>query len=274
MCFWFMKVKPRGESQVDPYDGRFYRLYRGFLEGALRLRIVVLGVVAGFMALAGFAFQFVVQEFFPASDRIQFLVYLDMPAGTHVTETARVVEELGDWLGDEAINQSRGQRHDCLRGRRRTALLLVPIAHRPRPHLGFMIVNTHSSESIPEMVGRVRQRLLDQVPDVRGRVMAMWLGASETGLVEVRISGPDADILVEKAEHLLAGLRSIPGTVDVRHDWENRGVKIRVDVDQARAPRRPHLRGSRQFIKRVYRRRGGNRLPGGRPGYPDHFTRA
>ena len=87
------------------------------------------------------------------------------------------------------------------------------------------------------MVGRVRQRLLDQSPGVRGRVMAMWLGASETGLVEVRISGPDADVLVEKAEHLLAGLRSIPGTVDVRHDWENPVVKIRVDVDQARARR-------------------------------------
>ena len=67
--------------------------------------------------------------------------------------------------------------------------------------------------------------------------MAMWLGPSETGLVEVRVVGPNADILADKAEHLLAGLRSIPGTVDVRHDWENRVVKIRVDVDQARARR-------------------------------------
>ena len=236
MCFWFMKVKPREESRANPYDGRFYRLYRGFLEGALRLRIVVLGLIAGFMALAGFAFQIVIQEFFPASDRNQFLVYLDMPAGTHVTETARVVEKLGDWLGDEAVNpEVSGTIAYVGSGGPRFFLSLAPID--PDPHLRFMIVNTHSSESVPEMVGRVRQRLLDQFPSVRGRVMAMWLGASETGLVEVRISRPDTDILVEKAEHLLAGLRSIPGTVDVRHDWENPVVKIRVDVDQARARR-------------------------------------
>jgi multidrug efflux pump subunit AcrB len=65
----------------------------------------------------------------------------------------------------------------------------------------------------------------------------MWLGATETGLFEVRLSGPDDEVLMAKADHLLEGLRAIPGTVDVMQDWENKIWKVTIEVDQARARR-------------------------------------
>ena len=114
-------------------------------------------------------------------------------------------------------------------------LSLAPLD--PDPHIAFMVVNTESGDQVPEMVRRTRDFILAEIPEARGRVMAMWLGASETGLVEFRISGPDAEVLTRKAAHLLAGLRAIPGTIDIKQDWENRVLKIEVLVDQARARR-------------------------------------
>ncbi len=240
MCAWFMKVTPRAASAqgaaVDPYGGAFYRTYRTLLETALRMRMLALGLLVVAIIGAGLGFRFVVQEFFPASDRNQYLVYLDLPAGSHVEKTKAAVQRLSDWLGDEAMNpEVTGTIAYVGSGGPRFFLSLAPID--PDPHLAFVIVNSETGGQVPEMVQRTRNFILDEIPEARGRVMAMWLGASEPGLAEIRISGPDADLLAQKAEHLLAGLRAMPGAVDVKQDWENKVLKVEVLVDQARARR-------------------------------------
>jgi len=240
MCFWFIKVKPQqaagGKPAPDPYGGMVYRVYRGFLETALKMRLVVMVAVVGALVVASYSFRFVVQEFFPASDRNQYLVYLDLPAGTDVDKTVQAVQRLSDWLDEDSINpEVTGTIAYVGSGGPRFFLSLAPLD--PDPHIAFMVVNTESHLQVSEMVERTRQYLLDHFPDVRGSVKKMWLGASETGLVEIRISGPDSDVLTEKAEHLLNRLREIPGTVDIEQDWENRILKIEVLVDQARARR-------------------------------------
>ena len=71
---------------------------------------------------------------------------------------------------------------------------------------------------------------MDQVPNVRGRVKAMYLGSSEPGILEIRLSGPDIDTLIEQAEELKAGLRKIPGTLDIMDDWNNRTISLMSQV--------------------------------------------
>jgi len=114
-------------------------------------------------------------------------------------------------------------------------LSLAPVD--PDPFVAFLIVNTQTSEQVPELVQRTAQYVLDNFPNVRGRVKSMWLGGSETGLMQVRLSGPDPDVLLEQAEQLMAALRKIPGTIDIKQDWNNRVFTAKADVDQARARR-------------------------------------
>ncbi len=242
MCVWFMKVPaaPEGTGaegpRIDPYAGRFYSGYRGLLEALLRLRYGVLILsVAGLLA-AGYAFGFVVKEFFPPGDRDQFLVYLDLPAGSHVDETTAAVKQLDAWLQNGEINpEITGTVAYVGSGGPRFFLSLAPLD--PDPHVAFMVVNTQSAAQVPAMVERTRRYALDNLPGVQVRPKAMWLGPSETGIVALRLSGPDGTALIAHAEAVMAGLRAIPGTIDVRHDWENRVATIEVQVDQARARR-------------------------------------
>ena len=239
MCFWFIKVKPRQASSdgaADPYGGRFYRIYRGLLEAALRMRYLLLIVVLAALVVAAYGFRFIVQEFFPASDRNQFLIFLDLPAGSHVDETAQAVERLTAWLGDKSANpEITGTIAYVGSGGPRFFLSLAPLD--PDSHIAFIVANTETGPQVPALVARTREHILDNLPNVSGQVKAMWLGASETGLVEVRINGLDAEVLRQKAEHLLSRLREIPGTVGIEQDWENRVLKVQVLVDQARARR-------------------------------------
>jgi multidrug efflux pump subunit AcrB len=238
MCCWFLKTKPAvgadKQQERDPYQGRFYRFYRGILKFSLRFRFLVLAITVGIFVLALYAASFVPQAFFPGGDRNQYLVYLDLPAGTRIEETDRTVRELSAWLQDKEQNpEITGTIAYVANGGPRFFLSLSPLD--PDPFLAFLIVNTETNEEVPELVERTSQYILNYFPNVRGRVKAMWLGGSETGLMQVRLSGPGIEVLQEQTEKLMAALRKIPGTIDIKQDWNNRVITAKADVDQARA---------------------------------------
>jgi multidrug efflux pump subunit AcrB len=239
MCYWFLKTPATGADKQgahDPYQGRFYRFYRGILKLSLRFRFLVLAVTAGIFVLALYAASFIPQAFFPSGDRNQYLVYLDLPAGTRIEETDRTVRELSVWLQDKGQNpEITGTIAYVGNGGPRFFLSLAPVD--PDPFVAFLIVNTETSKQVPELVTRTSQHIMNHFPNVRGRVKAMWLGGSETGLFQIRLSGPGIEVLLEQSEQLMAALRKIPGTIDIKQDWNNRVMMAIVDVDQIRARR-------------------------------------
>jgi multidrug efflux pump subunit AcrB len=246
MCFWFMKVKPIVASEkigqsdavggVDPYAGKFYRIYRRVLEFFLHFRYVVLAFTIVLFLLGGLAARFLVREFFGPSDRNQLLIYIDLPAGDNIRTTDRVVQRLTEWLSNKKKNPEINSTIAYVAtGGPRFYLALSPFD--PDPNRAFLIVNTENAEQVPELVERVRQHILSDIPEANGRVKQMWLGGTEPGLLEIRLVGPDAEYLYEKGNRLLTELYRIPGVLDVRSDWENKVVKTAITVDQARARR-------------------------------------
>ena len=241
MSFWFMKAEEAeqpngGEAQANPYDSRIYTAYRGLLARMLGNRTFVL-LVAGGTLIAGFMLAGTfVREFFGPSNRNQFLVYVDLPAGSKIEATDAAIQRLSTWLADENENPEVTSAIAYVgTGGPRFFLSLGPID--PDPNHGFLVVNTQTGDQSPRVVERVRQYFADMMPEAEGRVKLMWLGASEPGYLEFRLIGPDPEQLHVKGQQLVAGIKAIPGTLDVRHDWENKVLKILVVVDQARARR-------------------------------------
>lgn len=239
MCYWFLNEKPsKGTDQApkDPYQGKFYQIYRSILKFSLNNRSLVLIITGCIFVVATYAMTFIPQVLFPNGDRNQYLVYLDLPAGTHIEETDRTVRELSDWLLDKDENpEITGTIAYVGNGGPRFFLSLAPVDSDP--FVGFLIVNTQSGKDVPELVSRTRTYIQENLTNARGRVKAMWLGGTETGLLEIRLSGPNIDVLLDHSEHLMGALRNIPGTIDIKQDWNNSVLSVKTDVDQARARR-------------------------------------
>ena len=239
-CYWFMKPKPAvgtdKQEKIDPYQGKFYQIYRKILVFGLRNRLLVLGFVGVLFALSVFGFTKVPRILFPNGDRNQYTVYLDYPAGTHIEATDRSVQKFCAWLQDKEENpEITGAIAYVGNGGPRFFLSLSPTD--PDPNNAFVIVNTQTGDQVEALIERTRQYLLDNFPNTRGRVKAMFLGSSEPGIMEIRLSGPDIDVLTNQAEQLKAGLRKIPGTLDIMDDWNNRVISAKIKVDQYRARR-------------------------------------
>ena len=238
VCIWFMKGKTRqeGGDGEEHFDGRVYDFYRSFLNTVLRARLLIVLLMILALGAAGFAFKFVIKEFFPANDRNQFLIYLDLPAGSHVSSTVDAARRLTDWLEDKKENPEITSTITYVgSGGPRFFLSLAPTD--PDPHRAFVLANTETSKQVPGMVKKVNAFGLERIPEARTSAKTMWFGPGETGIVEVRLTGSDRAVLGDKAEVLMAALRAIPGTLNINQDWENKVLTVKVIVDQVRARR-------------------------------------
>ncbi len=239
MCLWFMKVKPpkqSSEGAEPPKPNRFTLAFTSLLRLALRFRLIVIALTIALLAGAGVAASGLVKSFFGTSERNQLLVYVDLPAGYRINATQQTVEAITNWLSNEEINPEVASTIAYVgNGGPRFFLSLSPVD--PDPHVAFMIVNTVTAADAPVMRQRLQEYLDANYPDVNGRVKEMWLGGSEPGLVEFRISGPDAELLFEKGRQLAGELNTLPGIAFVHNDWENKVLQAQVVVDQSRARR-------------------------------------
>ncbi len=238
ICNWFIKVdvSPAGADGEDRFNGLMYDIYRKVLDLVLKFRLAFLGLVLLALLASAYSFKWLDKEFFPLGDRNQYLVYIDLPAGSSVPQTQEVVARLADWLSDKSINPEIASNVAyTANGGPRFFLALSAID--PDPHKAFVLVNTKSVDDVDMLVARTRQYLLDNFPEAIGDAKKMWMGASEAGLFEVRIVGQDAAILKEASEVIKSKLREMPGNLVAKDNWENKVVKLSVEIDQARARR-------------------------------------
>lgn len=234
ICVWFMKPDLNATPEENRFDGGFYKTYKSILQNILHFKYAFLAFMLVLLVGSGYALKFVGKEFFPLGDRNQFLVYLDLPAGSSITMTNEVTQRLTTWLSDESINPeiSNNVAYIASGGPR---FFLSLAAMDPDPHRSFIVVNTHNPETVDELVERTRGFIFDHLPEARGEAKKMWMGASEAGLFEVRVIGEDISELTETANALVKMLQDTPGTLIAKQNWENPVLKLNAEIDQARA---------------------------------------
>ncbi|MBX3607634.1 MAG: efflux RND transporter permease subunit [Piscinibacter sp.] len=235
LCAWFMKVAPQPAGAAEArFETRPYRAYRRVLERILQWRWPFLASIGAMLVLSVAGMGLVAKEFFPLGDRSQFLIYVDLPAGSSIRQTDAVVQRLSHWLADRQQNPEIAS-HVAYVATGGPRFFLSLAAMDPDPHRAFVLVNTHRPDEVDAALARTRHYLLDALPEARGDAKKMWMGASEAGLFELRLSGPDQRELRRLADAVVTALHAVPGMASVKQDWENRIAKITVDVDQARA---------------------------------------
>ena len=239
LCYWF--AKPESEEKdnwrkrnVDKAFGYTRERYENLLKWLLARKAIFLGVVAAAFALAGFGMSTVPQEFFPQSDRPEVLIYADLPVGTSSGKTDRTIAAISRFLD----NEERYPDVDSIAaysgfGGPRFVLSLAPVD--PAPNRGFMVVRAKDAAARDRYVNEFRRDLATEFPDTRLRISSMFLGTSDTAILQGQVRGPDNAVLIQAGDRLKDVFKSVPGTIDVFSDWENPQTQLDVSVDQGAA---------------------------------------
>lgn len=237
LCYWFLSDNSSAqEADETTYDGAFYKIYKSLLERLLKTRALFVVLMVVLLVASVFGLAVIPKQMMPYSDRNQFLVYIDLPAGTYVGKTEEVTRRLTSWLSDQEANPDveSSIAYVGYGGPRFFLALSPPDAGT---NVAFVVVNTSTPQDVPTVSQRVDNYILENLPEARGRSKRMSLGAGEIGLVEYRIVGQDVTTLYRLGARVQEHMRSIAGHQGVTDDWGEPIIRTRVNIDQNRARR-------------------------------------
>lgn len=231
----WIKGAPAGmqasDGEVDPSQtaGRIlrvvYRVYERLLRAALRRKALTLIGAAAIFVGSMLVASTISQEFIPYFDVGQVQVEVEMPRGSSLEATDRMVREIEEYVTGlpyvDAVFASSGSADAPDMGS--LTILLVPRSER--------------SLTTSDAVEAIRARFRD-VTGAQIRVTAasgMPGGGLSGAPIQVELRGDDLDVLEETAGRVAALIGEIPGTRDISTSIDATRPELQVKVNRRRA---------------------------------------
>ncbi len=215
----------------SPYDSTFYRMFGGFLRGAIKARWLTITVVIAVFGSAVYGFGYVSQSFFPNSTRAQIMVDYWLPQGSSIETSNRHAAEV-----EEHLLGLDGVKHvGTIIGSGAPRFLLTYTPEKANSAYTQFLVELDDATYIDPLYTEIQDHLDDNFEEAQGQVRKFILGPGEPGKIQAKFFGPDPNVLRDlsaKAEAILASHHDAYG---VRNDWRGRVKVIRPIIDKQQA---------------------------------------
>jgi multidrug efflux pump subunit AcrB len=224
-------IKPVAGGHAAIYSTPRYERVRNIVRWAVRRKALVALATLGALLVAGAGMALVKKQFFPASDRPEVLVEIQMPKGTAIARTTEAAKEVETWLRKQpearAVTTYVGQ------GAPRFFMSLSP--ELPDPSFAKLIVLTADEASRDALKVRLRQAAADGLaPAARIRATQLVFGPYSPFPVAFRVSGPDLATVRTIAVRAQSVLQADPMMRTVNADWGERAPALHLVLDQDR----------------------------------------
>ena len=160
------------KANRDVHNTRFFRLYKGVLQGCVNFRWLTLLCVAGMLFAALYGFQFVQHNFFPDSSRPQFMLHVWYPEGTHITETEQHVTKIAEDVGklDGVVNTT------AFIGRGAMRFILTYSPEMPDSSYAMLLVDVDGYDNLKRALSQTSAYMASDHSDIVYHVEPFKLG--------------------------------------------------------------------------------------------------
>lgn len=230
--FGFYLIKPaQGAGQHDPYQSRFYTVFRKVLCWFLDHKKIVLTSTAAIFAASIGMMGLIKEEFFPPSVRPEILIKLELPEGASKkasAETASRFARLLDEHADEIENYTYYVGEGCPR------FVLTVDPELPADNLSQFVVVAKDPKNRDALMEKLRSQLADSFPEVRTNVTVLQTGPPADYPVMLGVSGYDEEKVRQIATQVTDRLIQDSNNYDVSMDWNEKAKVLHLDFDQAK----------------------------------------
>lgn len=197
LCYLFLK--PGNNVMVK--DNGYEQAYKSILNNILLRPGAFILIMVMLLVVAVIAMKFVTPRLMPPSDRAQYVIHLELPAGSTTQSAVNAYHKLAQWLTNKDVNPEIVNHVAYIsHGGPRFFLALSPVD--PVPHTAFIVVNTTTGEGVTELLHRSESYILKNIPEARGRAEKLFIGATKPGTVELRVVGEEISELNSIASKL------------------------------------------------------------------------
>jgi multidrug efflux pump subunit AcrB len=226
-------LKPPPPEAEEAPPGRMLRTYGGLVGFAIRRPLITIGTAAVLFVVSLVGLQRVDPQFFPASDRNELIVDLQLPRSSSIFASQRAVQRIEEWLAesDDVDFWSAYIGQSVIR-------FYLPLAvEPPSPHQSQIVVMATDLAARTRLEPALEDYLVESFPEAIARVSPLEMGPPVGWPVQYRLSGPDVEVLRREALELAEVIAAHPGTKRVHFDWIEPARQLSVQVDQAQARR-------------------------------------
>lgn len=220
------KVKPKPEK-----PGRLAQAFDTALLWCMRYRWTTIGATVLMFVLAVFGMGLVQNQFFPASDRPEILVDLNLPQNASIQETLKVTQRFEESLkGDDDI-----VRWSSYIGEGAIRFYLPLDQQLQNPFYAQLVIVSKSLESRDALIERLNKRLREDFVGVGSFVHTLELGPPVGQPLQYRVSGPNIDLVRKYSIDLASVLDANPNVGETIFNWNEPGKVLRIDIAQDKA---------------------------------------
>ncbi|MCQ1991957.1 efflux RND transporter permease subunit [Pseudomonas sp. Eb3] len=221
-------------SKVKAHEakpGRVARAFEGGLLWCMRHRwLTIIGTILLF-ALALFSMRFVQNQFFPASDRPEILIDLNLPQNASIEETRKVVDRFEARLKDDPdlVHWSTYIGQGAVR-------FYLPLDQQlQNPYYAQLVIVSKGLEERQGMIERLQKILHEEFVGIGTNVQSLEMGPPVGRPIQYRVSGTSIDEVRKHAIDLATLLNQNRNIGEMIYDWNEPGKVLRVDIAQDKA---------------------------------------
>ena len=232
--FGYHIIKVEKKSDSDPYQSRFYKIFRRVLEIFLSHKKIVLSATVGIFALSIFSFQFVSQEFFPPSVRPEILIRMHLPEGSSLAATQAEADRFAKFLND---NKDDIKNFACYVGADTPRFILTVTPNLDADNFACFVVTAKSEENRDELAKKIQNELQNNFPNVRNTLNFIQTGPPSDYPIMLRVSGDNVEKVQSLANEVVEIVAKDSNVTEINLDWNEKSkiVKLELDQDKIRA---------------------------------------
>ncbi len=214
---------------------KYEKLLRRFLKRkGIGLFIVFLIFLSSLLLV-----QYLEKELMPKTDQGQFIVKIDMPTGTKLTETNKVVYKIEEYLSQQEIVDSVSSIVGSTKGSS-----AKDVVSRLGSHQGMIIVNLAEKREVKtvDFVQETKQVFLKdksmQEVKIEFNLQSGVLSGAFGGggkPITIEIKGEKLEVMEEIVKKIELNLEKIDGIFGIEDDVPEASPEIRINIDKEKA---------------------------------------
>ncbi len=226
---YLIKINVNNHERKDPYQSRFYKIFRRILQWCLSHRVIVMAVTVLTFAVSLFAMKFIKQEFFPSSLRPEIIVEMTLPEGSSMAASQIEAANFAKFLNqhsDDIANYS----YYVGQGAPRFVLTMDVVL--PKDNYAQFIVVAKDKNSRDNLTAAIREELTENFPNVRSNIKFIQTGPPAEYPMMLRISGYDINSVKKIASDVANILESDSNLENIHLDWLEKSKVLHIELDQ------------------------------------------
>ncbi|MCG8562548.1 MAG: efflux RND transporter permease subunit [Hyphomicrobiales bacterium] len=205
------------------------RVFGKSLDLALSFpRLAILGALI--LPVVGFgAFPTLKAQFFPGVDRDQFYLQIKLPDSTSIAETDRAARKAG-----KIVRAQTGIRNvHWVIGESAPAFYYNMIMDQDgEASFAEALITTQSAKTTEAILPELQRALDKALPQARVTVRGLVQGPPVNAPVEIRLVGPDLQVLRRLGEKVRTLMVAVPDIVQAKTELTGGAPKLKLDLDE------------------------------------------